>query len=369
MNDAAPNTGRTDRAGDVPPLLVSDSGRSVTDARTWEAERRPELETWFLENEYGVLPEAAKTPDVAFEDAAPPRPAFGGLATERRVKVSCRGPHGPFAFELRAYVPAQGRLCPAFLLVALRDIRREGDVLSDIQASGHWPAKRIVRRGYAAAAFVNYDVAADTYTAETALRSGAFAAFERPSERTARSWGALRAWAWGASRALDWMEDEPAIDAARVAVVGHSRGGKAALVAGATDPRFAMVCSNCSGTGGARLMHIDLPKSEPWTSWAHFGVQYWFAPAATDPGLSWEAHDQHQFLALVAPRVLCVRSKTRDDWAGPEGERESVRLAKPAWELYGAGDAIEHSIADGVHALEPRDWDHFLDVADRRLVP
>ena len=116
-------------------------------------------------------------------------------------------------------------------------------------------------------------------------------------------------------------------------------------------------------------MHIDLPKSEPWTSWAHFGVQYWFAPAATDPGLSWEAHDQHQFLALVAPRVLCVRSKTRDDWAGPEGERESVRLARPAWELYGAGDAIDHSIADGVHALEPRDWDHFLDVADRRLAP
>ena len=70
-----------------------------------------------------------------------------------------------------------------------------------------------------------------------------------------------------------------------------------------------MVCSNCSGTGGARLMHIDLPKSEPWTSWAHFGVQYWFAPAATDPGISWEAHDQHQFLALVAPRVLCVRSR------------------------------------------------------------
>lgn len=64
-----------------------------------------------------------------------------------------------------------------------------------------------------------------------------------------------------------------------------------------------------------------------------------------------------------------MRSKTRDDWAGPEGERESVRLAKPAWDLYGAGDAIEHSIADGVHALEPRDWDHFLDVADRRLVP
>ena len=355
------------KAKDVPPLLVTDAGKSISDSKEWESERRDELKKWFLENEYGVLPAAAKVPDVMFEDAAPPRPAFGGIATERRVKASCRGPYGVFSFEFTAYVPVKNVPSPAFLLIATRDIKEKDDDLARMQKTGYWPAKDIVKRGYAAVAFVNYDVAADTYTSETALASGVFVAYEKPSERTPKSWGALRAWAWGASRVMDWIEDEPTIDASRVAVVGHSRGGKAALVAGVTDTRFAMVCSNCSGTGGARIMHINLPKSEPWTSWAHFGVQYWFAPAATDPGISWEKHDQHQFLALIAPRLLCVRSKTLDDWAGPDGERECVRFAKPAWDLYGAGDNVGYAIAKGRHSLDARDWSSYMDFADKRM--
>ena len=352
---------------DVPPLLVTDSGKVVHSVKEWESARRGELERWFLENECGVPPAAAKAPDVAFKDVAPPRPTFGGIASERRVKAYCRGPYGTFSFEFTAYIPTKEAPSPAFLLIAARDIYNGDEDLAAFQKSGYWPAEDIVRRGYAAVAFINYDVAADTYTSATALASGVFAAYEKPSERTPKSWGALRAWAWGASRVMDWIEREPAIDASRVAVVGHSRGGKAALVAGVTDARFAMVCSNCSGPGGARIMHIDLPKSEPWTSWAHFGVQYWFAPCATDPGISWEKHDQHQFLALIAPRLLCVRSKTLDDWAGPEGERECVRFAKPAWELYGAGGNIEYSIAEGKHSLTANDWSSYMDFADRRI--
>lgn len=356
---------RAAAAANVPPLLAGIGGNSAPGVEEWEAHRRGELKKWFFENEYGVLPAAAEAPDVTFEDVAPPRPAFGGIAVERRVRVSCKGPCGAFAFEFLSFIPVKESPSPAFLLIATRDIHDQGNDFAQIQETGYWPAEEIVRRGYATAAFFNHDVVADTYTPETAFASGVFAAFEKPSERTPQSWGALRAWAWGASRVLDWMEGEPAIDASRVAVVGHSRGGKAALVSGVADPRFAMVCSNCSGTGGARIMHIDLPKSEPWTSWAYFGVQYWFAPAATDPGISWETHDQHQFLALVAPRLLCVRSKTLDDWAGPDGERECVRLAKPAWELYGAGGNIAYSIAEGRHSLDRRDWAAYMDFAER----
>lgn len=66
------------KAKDVPPLLATDAGKTVSDAKEWESARRGELRTRFLENEYGVPPAAAKAPDVTFADAAPPRPAFGG---------------------------------------------------------------------------------------------------------------------------------------------------------------------------------------------------------------------------------------------------------------------------------------------------
>ena len=159
------------KAKDVPPLLVTDAGKSVSDAKEWETQRRDELKKWFLENEYGVPPAAAKVPDVIFEDAAPPRSAFGGIATERRVKASCRGPYGVFSFEFTAYVPVKNVPSPAFLLIAARDIKEKDNDLARMQKTGYWPAKDIVKRGYAALAFVNYDVAADTYTAETALMS------------------------------------------------------------------------------------------------------------------------------------------------------------------------------------------------------
>lgn len=143
---------------DVPPLLVTDSGKVVHSVKEWESARRGELERWFLENEYGVPPAAATAPDVAFEDAAPPRPAFGGIATERRVKVSCGGPCGTFSFEFTAYIPTNEAPSPAFLLIATRDIHLKDEDLTASQKSGYWPAEDIVRRGYAAVAFINYDI-------------------------------------------------------------------------------------------------------------------------------------------------------------------------------------------------------------------
>jgi hypothetical protein len=181
---------------------------------------------------------------------------------------------------------------------------------------------------------------------------------------------------------MDWVETERSIDAGRVAVVGHSRGGKTALVAGVYDKRFAMVCSNNSGCSGAKLNHIDLPKSEKVMNIMR-RFSYWFCPnyiSLVNSEKDWKV-DQHEFIALLAPRLLCISSASEDVWAGPEGEFYSGVLASPAWALYGKRGLIgesfpplEHPLQEGCisyhirkgkHDLTPYDWNRFMDFADR----
>ena len=210
-----------------------------------------------------------------------------------------------------------------------------------------------------------------------------FACFEAPDKgRAPDAWGTLSAWAWGASRVLDWIETEPLLDAKHVAVVGHSRGGKTALVAGVCDKRFAMACSNDSGCSGAKLNHIDLPKSEH----LHQIVRtfpYWFSAnyiRHVNAEKEWKV-DQHAFVALMAPRLVCIASASADAWAGQEGEYWSGRLASPAWELYGKKGlvsegfpppeqplqegCISYHMRSGKHNLTSYDWNRYMDFADR----
>jgi len=147
---------------DVPPLLLSDAGRPVRTAEDWEAERRGELKRWFLENEYGLLPAAAERADVAFEDVEPSRPSMEGLATERRIRATCRGPHDVFSFAFTAHVPVGGKPAPALVLICTRDIRHKEVDLALERQRGYWPAEEIVRRGYAAIAFFNDEVVDET---------------------------------------------------------------------------------------------------------------------------------------------------------------------------------------------------------------
>ena len=242
--------------------------------------------------------------------------------------------------------------------------------------------EEIVGRGYAAITFYNGEVAPDWNTGNT---QGAFACFENTQRpyRSREGWGTLCAWAWAASRVMDWIETEPLIDAKRVGVVGHSRGGKTALIAGVTDERFAMACSNCSGCSGAKLNRCDLPKSEHIMQIVRT-FPYWFAPNYVE----WVnrdmeiAYDQNAWIALIAPRLVAVTSASDDDWAGPRGEFEAARLASPAWELYGMkglvgqqfpaknNPLLDGSIAyhyrEGKHTLGLKDWNFYMDFADRR---
>ena len=323
---------------------------------------------WFLENEYGVRPEAAEMPKVSFAQTAPDAVTMDGKAVRKVVRCEYTGPYGKGSFNFIAFIPKSDKPSPAFLLICISDPNEAMDPERKVK-SGSWPAEEIISRGYAALAFFYGDLVKETYTPNTALASGVFSVYEKPEERTTSSWGALSAWAWGASRIMDWIETEKTIDAKKVAVIGHSRGGKSALVAGVTDTRFAMVVSNNSGTGGAKLNAADLPKSEPCASFAKFGVQYWFCPKFREVFENKDktlAHDQDEWLALVAPRLLCVRSAAEDAWAGPEGERLATVKAAKTWQELGKPECVDYSIREGKHNLTLADWTHYLDFADAR---
>ena len=167
-----------------------------------------------------------------------------------------------------------------------------------------------------------------------------------------------------------------------VAVVGHSRGGKTALLAGVTDTRFALACVNDSGCSGAKLNRANLPMSESIRVITN-AFPHWFClDYASCAGKDFELDfDQHEMVALMAPRAVAIASASEDDWAGQRGEYCSAALASPVWRLYGlrglepsgnpaTGEArqdgnVSYHMRGGKHNLTPEDWNRYMDFADR----
>jgi len=368
----------------VPDLLTTFDGRKVTTKEMWEKVRRPELLKCFEERVYGVRPEE-KPRSLSFAALGEDEPILSGLGVRRRVRAIYEGPLGTNSFDFVVYLPTTATAenpAPAFVMICLSKTTFEYDPESGEEIREQWPIAEILRRGYATAGFHKEQLSPDR---EHGNLLGVFSVYEEPVEyRSSHRWGTLSAWAWGASRVLDYLETEKRIDARRVGVVGHSRGGKTAILTGATDPRFALVCSNDSGCSGAKLNHIDIARSEHIVQIVRT-FPYWFCPEYVFcVNREFELDfDQHEFLALIAPRLLCVASATDDPWAGPRGEFESARLASPAWELYGLKglDAtdfpapnepimrgnVEYHLRKGPHRISDYDWKCYLDFADLRM--
>jgi hypothetical protein len=362
----------------VPDLMRTFGGKKITTRAQWEKTRAPELLAEFCTWEYGRRP-VERPAALSFSPACPDVEMIGGAAVRKRIRISYAGAYAKGSFVVTAFIPKREQPVGSFLLICNRDPRENIDP-ERRKKSPFWPVEDIVARGYAAIAFWNGDVAPDMNYGN---RRGVFACFEKPDvNRRADAWGTLSAWAWGASRVMDWIETEPLLDARRVAVVGHSRGGKTALLAGVTDKRFAMACSNCSGCSGAKLNHIDLPRSES-VSQILCSFSYWFCQnyiRRANAEKTWRV-DQHALIALMAPRLVCVASATEDAWAGPRGEWWAAKLASPAWELYGRrgliGEAmpppdtaqqdgcLSYHLRTGRHNLTRADWAYYMDFADR----
>lgn len=358
----------------LPDALVTEAGSRVSSPAAWEPHRTEILEL-FRENVYGRRP--GRPDGLAFEVLEEDPAAMDGKATLRRVAIRSRHEGREHSFELILLLPNDllGR-SPVFLLLNNRP--RTNTDATRLQRSGFWPAEEVIARGFAIAAIQNNELAPDD---SATFREGVIRLFEGPGggEREADAWAALAAWGWGASRVMDYFETDPDVDANRVAVLGHSRGGKAALWAGAEDDRFALVISNESGAGGAALSRRRYGETVARITSA---FPHWFAPRFTDFGGREDELpiDQHMLIALMAPRAVYIASADEDLWADPRGEFLSLAHASPVFALWGNPRVEEdqmpplqtpahfgrlgYHVRRGTHNLTPYDWMRFLDFAE-----
>lgn len=371
------------READVPeyrlpdPLRCEDGAR-VSSFEEWRRKRRPETLELFRTFVYGKGP--AQPSEVRFDVVSTDPRAIDGRATLRRVKITSVDDAGrSFGFEAAVLVPNGTRpRVPAFLLINNRT--EAGADPSRRQKDGFWPAEEILARGYATAVFRTNDVdpdEKDDASRAAGVRGVWPAGGGKPGED---AWATIAAWAWGASRVLDYLRTDPAIDPDRVAVVGHSRGGKTALWAGAQDERFALVVSNDSGCGGAALSRRRFGET---VEAINRGFPHWFCGNFK----KFDGHeddlpvDQHQLMALIAPRGLYVASADGDFWADQRGEFLAMAHAAPVYALAGLEGLrpdemppldtpsvrghVGYHIRRGGHNLTPFDWQRYMDFADR----
>jgi hypothetical protein len=356
----------------LPDPLEGSRGR-VRSRDQWGA-RRTEILELFRKHMYGRPP--GRPQSVRFERLEENARAMDGAATLRRVAVISAQSGREHRFELTLFLPnARPGRVGVFLLLNNRPASNTDP--ARVEKSGFWPAEEVIARGYGIAALQAGELAPDD---KERFRRGAIQLFEGDDSgpRPADAWAALAAWAWGASRAMDYFETDARIDAQRIAVVGHSRGGKAALWAGAEDERFALVVSNDSGEGGAALTrrHFGETLARITESFPHW---FAFAYAGFAKRVETLPVDQHMLIALMAPRAVYVASADEDLWADPRGEFLSLAHASPVYALWGepaigpdempplerpliAGRRGYH-VRTGGHNLTPYDWARFVDFA------
>ena len=348
----------------LPDPLAFEDGGTVASPAAWQR-RRAEILELFRVHVYGRAP-IERPDDLSFEVTQTQIDALEGAATRKQVEIR----FGGFEFGLQLLIPnAINRPAPCFVFANNRSA-----LSRDAVESQFWPARYLIARGYATAVF---DMAQLDPDFDDGFANGVHGLYD--DERAPDSWGTLAAWAWGASRVADYLQTDADIDADKLAIVGHSRGGKAALWAGAQDERWALVVSNDSGCGGAALSRdkdgetiADINKRFP-----HWFCENFHAYGGRESELP---IDQHQLLALMAPRLLYVASASDDAWADPIAEFQAAVAASPVHQLWGKlglpspiapevniamiGGNIGYHKRSGKHDLTPFDWARFLDFAD-----
>ena len=384
----------------LPDPLTLNNGKKVTTVKQWEKQRRQEILELFSSQMYGRTPKEKMR--VSYETLSENPHFLNGKATAKQVKfIFTNGSKKHEALLLLVLPNAIKGKVPVFVAYNFKGNHCTNPDTSIIMQSffslpnvpdyiRKWPENewgrgcdtrfcfdKIIDRGYGIATMSYQDIYPDTWIGEEHSVISLFPDY-RPGTKSPDQWNAIGAWAWGSSRIVDYLETQKRVDTDKIIIMGHSRQGKAALWAGAQDQRFKMVISNNSGCCGAALSKRVFGESiELITNWSG----YWFCPALqqyanNEAGMPF---DQHELVALIAPRLVYIASAVEDIDTDPKGEFLAGYHAGSVYELYGLkglGDNrlpplnhpvmhdIGYHIRKGDHDVTDYDWDCFMDFAD-----
>lgn len=379
----------------LPDPLVLNNGKRVKNAKMWWKRRRPEIVADFDREVYGRVPK--NIPKVNWEVLSTVKEENGSVPVITKKLVghvdNSSYPLVGVGIQLTLSTPANATapvpvmmefgLSPEFLAAMKK--RFSPEQLAAIMGSGPSWQQQVLAKGWGYATYIPTSVQPDN---GEGLTEGIIGLVNKGLPRKLDDWGALRAWAWGASSALDYFETDKSVDAQKVGIEGHSRYGKAALIAMAYDPRFAIASISSSGEAGAKLWRRNFGEQEG--NIAGTGEYHWMAGnfLSYDGPLTIDdlPVDSHELIALCAPRPVFIGGGATqgDGWVDAKGSFLAAVAAGPVYRLLGKKDLgttkfppIETALIDGDigfrqhsggHTPAPN-WPTFLAFASRYIGP
>jgi hypothetical protein len=382
----------------LPDPLILNNGKKVKSAQTWWKQRRPEVVEAFDREIYGRVP--GNTPKVNWEVVSTTKENVGNVPVITKKLAghvdNSSYPQINVDIDLILTTPANANgPVPVIIELALSP-----EALAAIKkrfTEAQWAAfagngndplwqQQVLAKGWGCATLIATTVQADN---GEGLTQGIIGLVNQGQPRKLDDWGALRAWAWGASRALDYFETDKSVDAKQVGIEGLSRYGKAALVAMAYDPRFAIAFVGSSGAGGAKILRRKF--GEQVENLASSAEYHWmagnFLKYAGPLTVNDLPVDAHELIALCAPRSVFISSGSQSvegGWVDAKGMFLGAVGAGPVYKILGKKDLgtttfppmetalnngdIAFRQHSGGHTTGPN-WPTFLMFAARYLKP
>jgi hypothetical protein len=345
----APNAANYDEAKanpfpNLPDPLTLKNGKKVTDAKTWWEKRRPEIVEDFDREIYGRVPK--NTPKVNWEIVKDTTEMNGDMKVYTKKLIgrvdNSSYPAINVNIDLTLSTPANAK-GPVPVVMEFGFVFPPGFRLPQQPTNSNQPQtpswqQQVLAKGWGYAILIPSSIQADN---GAGLTQGIIGLMNKGQPRKPDDWGSLRAWAWGADRAMDYFETDKSVDAKKVAIEGHSRYGKAALVTLAYNPRFATAFVSSSGEGGAKLHRRN--AGEIVENVASSGEYHWMAGNFIKYAgpLNWGdlPVDSHELIALCAPRPVFISAGEKGDgWVDARGMFMAAVAAGPVYKLLGKKD-------------------------------